>query len=556
MNEVISLKNTNCKDCYKCIRNCHVKAISFSEGQAHIVASECILCGQCYVSCPHDAVEIRSDFHRIRTAMRAGKKIYASLAPSFITDFEVGGIEDMTDGLKKLGFDVVEETAMGAEVVSKEYDRIMEKGEQSIIITSACPTVNNLIQKHHPMVLPHLARVLSPMQAHGKMIREKDPNAFIVFIGPCIAKKAEADETKYIDAALTFDELRQWLTNEKVTLQRRNIESDGQRARLYPTLGGLLKTVHPTNGYRLMAIDGVEDCLGVFRELESGSGRLNKVFIEMSACEGSCINGPAICDHMQARISGHLSVSEFAGEQEYGLDMPGGVSQTFATKGIRRIMPGNEAIRSVLNRMGKTSPDKELNCGSCGYATCRDKAIAICQGKAEIGMCLPFLKEKAESFSDKIISSTPNAIFVLNEDLIVQQINKAAMKLFKLTSPEDIVQAPIVRLLDPSDYLNVVLSGRGSVNKRRYIAEYKIFVEETIIYDKQYKILISIMRDVTEQERSRAADQELRKQTVEITDNVINKHMRVVQEIASLLGETTAETKIALTKLKDAIKHE
>ena len=556
MNEVISLKNANCKDCYKCIRNCHVKAISFSEGQAHIVASECILCGQCYVTCPHEAVEIRSDVHRIRTAMRTGKKIYASVAPSFITDFEVGGIADMTEGLKKLGFDVVEETAMGAEVVSKEYDRMMERGDRSVIIASCCPAIANLIQKHHPMILPHLAPVLSPMQAHGKLIREKDPNAFIVFIGPCVAKKAEADESQYIDACLTFDELRQWMVNEKVTFFRRTIETNGQRARLYPTIGGLVQTVHPTNGYRTMAIDGVEDCQGVFRELESGNGRLKKVFIEMSACEGSCINGPAICDHMLARVGGHLAVTEYAGDQEYGVDIPGGVSCTFKTKGIRRIMPGNEAIRSVLNRMGKTTPDKELNCGSCGYPTCRDKAIAICQGKAEIGMCLPFLKEKAESFSDKIISSTPNAIFVLNEDLIVQQINKAAMKLFKLTSPEDIVQAPIVRLLDPSDYLNVVLSGRGSVNKRRYIAEYKIFVEETIIYDKQYRILISIMRDVTEQERARAADQEIRKQTVEITDNVINKHMRVVQEIASLLGETTAETKIALTKLKDAIKHE
>ena len=248
---------------------------------------------------------------------------------------------------------------------------------------------------------------------------------------------------------------------------------------------------------------------------------------------------------------------EFAGDEEFGAEAPkGGIGTTHKTKGIRRVLPGGDAIQAVLNRMGKTSPDKELNCGSCGYATCRDKAIAICQGKAEIGMCLPFLKEKAESFSDKIISSTPNAIMVLDEDLIVQQINQAAMKMFKLTSPDDILHTPIVRLLDPSDYLNAVLSGRGSVNKRRYIAEYKMFVEETIIYNKQYKVLISIMRDVTAQERARAVDQDLRKQTIEITDNVINKHMRVVQEIASLLGETTAETKIALTKLKDAIDHE
>ncbi len=556
MNEVITLNKANCKDCYKCIRTCPVKAISFAENRAQIITNDCILCGQCYVVCPQNAKEIRPDVHKVQDAIKAGKKIYASLAPSFIADFDVGGVADMAEGLMKLGFDVVEETAIGAEAVSKEYDRMMEKGEQSVIISSCCPTINNLIQKYHPAVLPYLAPVVSPMVAHCKMIREKDPDAYIVFVGPCVSKKGEGDESQYVDAVLTFDEIRRWMADEKVVLQRTNVESAGQKARLYPTISGLVRTIHPTNGYRTMAIDGVDDCRSVFRELESGNPRLKKVFIEMSACEGSCINGPAIADHVQTRVAGHLALEEFAGEEEYGVDMPGEVGATFKSKGVRRILPGSEAIQAVLNRMGKTTPDKEFNCGCCGYPTCRDKAIAVCQGKAEIEMCLPFLKEKAESFSDTIISSTPNAIMVLNEDLVVQQINQAAMKLFKLTSPDDIVQAPIVRLLDPSDYLNAVLSGRGSVNKRRYIAEYKIFVEETIIYNKQYRVLISIMRDVTEQERARAVDQDIRRQTVEITDNVINKHMRVVQEIASLLGETTAETKIALTKLKDAIEHE
>ncbi len=556
MNEVISLNKANCKDCYKCIRTCPVKAISFTENQAQIISAECIQCGQCYVVCPQNAKEVRYDVGKVQEAIRAGKKVYVSMAPSFIADFEVGGIEDMAEGLKKLGFYAVEETAVGAEIVSKEYDRIMAEEKQSVIISSCCPAINFLIQKHHPTIIPYLAPVLSPMQAHCKLIKEKDPEAFTVFIGPCVAKKGESDESDFVDIALTFDELRGWMAEEKVVLTRKNIEENGQKARLYPTIGGLERTIHPTNGYRTMAVDGIDDCRSIFKELESGNSRFKKVFIEMSACEGSCVNGPAIRDHVQERLSGQLAVEEFAGEEEYGQTLEGSVNTTFKTKGIRRIMPGGEAIQNVLNRMGKTTPDKELNCGCCGYPTCRDKAIAVCLGKAEIGMCLPFLKEKAESFSDTIISSTPNAIMVLNEDLVVQQINQAAMKMFKLTSPDDILQAPIVRLLDPSDYLNAVLSGRGSVNKRRYIAEYKIYVEETIIYNKQYKILISIMRDVTAQERANAADQELRRQTVEITDNVINKQMRVVQEIASLLGETTAETKIALTKLKDAIGNE
>ena len=172
MNEVLSLKKSNCKDCYKCIRNCPVKAISFAEDQAQIIPSECILCGQCFVVCPQNAKEIRQDTSKVRAAIGAGKKVYASIAPSFITDFEVGGIEDMAKALYALGFTAVEETAIGAEIVSKEYDRMMERGEQPVIISSCCPTVNSLIQKYHPTVLPYLAHVLSPMQAHGKLIRE------------------------------------------------------------------------------------------------------------------------------------------------------------------------------------------------------------------------------------------------------------------------------------------------------------------------------------------------------------------------------------------------
>ena len=216
----------------------------------------------------------------------------------------------------------------------------------------------------------------------------------------------------------------------------------------------------------------------------------------------------------------------------------------------------SEAIQAVLNQMGKTTPDKELNCGCCGYPTCRDKAIAVCQGKAVVEMCLPFLKEKAESFSDKIIGNTPNAIIVMDEDLVVQQINRAAVRMFKLKDANDILHEHIVRILNPGDYQNIITSALHTTTRMHYLADYELYVDETILYDRQYHIVISLMRDVTEQETLRGQDAELRRQTVEITDKVIEKQMRVVQEIASLLGETTAETKIALTKLKDAMAHE
>ncbi|MEG0541189.1 MAG: (Fe-S)-binding protein, partial [Angelakisella sp.] len=205
---------------------------------------------------------------------------------------------------------------------------------------------------------------------------------------------------------------------------------------------------------------------------------------------------------------------------------------------------------------GKTKPEHELNCSACGYNTCRDKAVAVYFGKADLSMCLPFLKEKAESFSDNIINNTPNSIIVLNEELEVQQINRAAKKLMNIRSALDVLGEQVIRILDPKIFIDVRDSGRGVRDQRVYLAEYKRYVEQTVIYDRDYRILICIMRDITDEEDQRARREEIHRCTVEIADRVVEKQMRVVQEIASLLGETAAETKIALTKLKGSISDE
>ena len=219
-------------------------------------------------------------------------------------------------------------------------------------------------------------------------------------------------------------------------------------------------------------------------------------------------------------------------------------------------MPSEEEIRDVLRQMGKMKPSQELNCGSCGYDTCREKAIAVCQGKAEISMCLPYLKDKAENFSDTIFRNTPNGLIVLNEKLEVQQINKAAQKILNLRSPADILGDQVVRIMEPGDFIDVLNSGKSLHNKRTYLAEYEKYVDETIVYDREYRLLVGILRDVTEEETQREKKEDISRQTVEIADRVVDKQMRIVQEIASLLGETAAETKIALTKLKESISDE
>ena len=213
-------------------------------------------------------------------------------------------------------------------------------------------------------------------------------------------------------------------------------------------------------------------------------------------------------------------------------------------------------INAVLRQMGKFKPAHELNCGSCGYNTCREKAAAICQGKAEISMCLPFLKEKAESFSDTIVNSSPNGLIVLNENLEVQQINKAAREIMNIRYASDVLGDYVIRILDPTVFETVLKTGRGVSNQRVYLAEYKRYVEQTVVYDRDSHLLIGIMRDVTAEEEQRERKENISRQTIEVADKVVDKQMRIVQEIASLLGETAAETKIALAKLKESISDE
>ena len=558
MQDILSLNKNNCADCYKCIRDCSVKAITFANDTAEIVHGDCILCGRCYVTCPQKAKQVRSDIHLVKDAIRAGKRVVCSLAPSFIANFRIRSLSVIAQVLESLGFAEVQETAIGAQLVSEEYARIMREGRQQVLISSCCPAINRLIQKFYPTMLPYLAKVLTPMEAHCKLIKEQQEDAFTVFIGPCIAKKLEGDKSPYVDVVLTFDELADWFAEENISLPYDHVDplSEGAVARLYPATGGVLKATAKVQGYRRIAIDGVDNCRGVFEELENNE--FGKVFIEMSACEGSCVNGPCIRDHAERRLKGAMRVDTFAGSGEtpFRVDHEMNIRADYPFTGGNRRKFGHDAIQDMLYKMGKTSPEKELNCGSCGYKTCRDKAVAILEGKAKIEMCLPFLKEKAESFSDTIIRNTPAAIIVMDENLLVQQINPSALKMFHIARAQDVLHQHVVSILDPAPYQQIVNAALFSQSSKHYLHEHKLYVDETILYDRQYHVVITLIRDITEQEKLRMQGAEMKQQTVEIADKVIEKQMRIVQEIASLLGETTAETQIALTRLKDAMAHE
>ena len=558
MSNCLTLKKSNCKNCYKCIRHCPVKSIRFSGNQAHIINNECILCGHCFVVCPQNAKEIVDETEKAKVLLQSGAPVYVSIAPSFVANYDGVGIGAVRKALQKLGFADVEETALGATIVKTEYERMLREDGRDVIITSCCHSINLLIQKYFPAELPYLADVLSPMQAHCTDIKRRHPEAKTVFIGPCVAKKDEAAYYEgIVDAVLTFEELTNWLKAEGIELEQQMDHDEESRARFFPTTGGILKTMaQDAPGYTYMALDGVDNCIAALREIEQG--HIHHCFIEMSACIGSCVGGPVMEKYHRSPVRDYQAVADFAGPRDFEVEQPDRFAVRKAFTAIERKAPApSEAeIQSILRQMGKFKPSDELNCGSCGYNTCREKAVAIIQGKAEISMCLPYLKDKAESFSDNIVNNTPNGLIVLNENLEVQQINNAARKIMNIRSASDVLGEPVIRILDPKIYMDVLKNGRGVRDMRTYLAEYQKYIEQTVVYDKDYHLLISIMRDVTDEETEREKKENISRQTVEIADKVVDKQMRIVQEIASLLGETAAETKIALTKLKESISDE
>ncbi len=554
----LSLKKSNCKNCYKCIRNCPIKSIRISGNQAHTIDEECILCGRCYAVCPQNATQIVSEVEKVKMLLMGGEPVVVSLAPSFVANYDGCGIETMREAIMKLGFADVQETAQGATMVKTEYERIIREDGRDIIISSCCHSVNLLIQKYYPSLIGLIAEIDSPMLAHCKEIKRRNPLAKTVFIGPCIAKKDEAERYgDIVDAVLTFEELTAWLKESDIEI-RREMDSDNKsKARLFPTTGGVLKTMDKSDPtYKYIAIDGIEKCVLALDEIMKGN--VHKCFIEMSACRGSCVNGPIMERHNHVPLKDWLAVANYAGFEDFEVYQPSpeDMKKAFDPIDPNKQFPTEEEILSILRQMGKRRPADELNCGSCGYNSCREKAIAIYQGKAEISMCLPYLKDKAESFSDHIINNTPNGIIVLNANLEVQQINKTARKILNIRSASDVMGEPVVRILDPQIFANVRDTGRTIEDQRIFLAEYGRYVEQTVSYDRDYNIVLCIMRDVTDEEKEKEKKEALNLHTVEVADRVIEKQMRVVQEIASLLGETAAETKIALAKLKESIENE
>lgn len=552
----LDFKDAKCKDCFKCLRECPVKAIRYENHQAKIIEQRCILCGRCTLVCPQNAKQVHSELDDVLALLSSGRKVVASLAPSFVSSFDTQDLDVMKEALFALGFAEVEETAVGAKAVTEEYARLLGTGEFKNFITSACPAVNRMISIYYPDALKYLAPVPSPMVAHARMLKKRDPDAAIVFIGPCIAKKREAAESGIIDGVLTFEELNTVFAQKNIDLckieAKRHAEGRELKARYYPIPRGIIKSFYSLPaGYEYVAVDGVERCAEVLDEIDTLSG----LFLELNCCEYACVGGPCRLHVKGGNIKSNENVRKYAAKDMGAA--PAVTEQVDLTEKHPRIIlddfvPSEKDIRAILAKTGKNSPEDELNCGACGYSTCREKAIAVLNGYADIEMCLPYMRSRAESMSYEIIQNTPNGIVLMGDDFKILDINTRAMKLLGITE-HDVRGMLAFDCFDCEEFINAVTRGRNVSKKKVFVNRTKKYIELSIILLQEHKVLFGVMKDITESVEYDEKLNAVKLETLATTDEVIKKQMRVAQEIASLLGETTAETKVALNKLKQTL---
>lgn len=555
---ILEFKKVNCKDCYKCVRYCPVKSIRVKDHAASILAGECILCGNCTIVCPQHAKEDINDVPMIKVLMSKHETVIAIVAPSFAAYFNIS-FETMKSTLKKLGFADVFEVAEGAHVVKNEYERLVAENPDQTWITSSCASVNYYIKRHRPEAAKYLLPVLTPMKALAKILRKRYPEAKFVFIGPCLSKKGEAFENgSGVSAVLLFEELEDWLAEENIVVHEdESFRNQPRLSRLFPMSGGILATMKQEPGINYLPISGFD---GVKQTIEDViDGKLPHCFIEMNFCKGGCVGGPSFRRKELGTLRGAVKTRQAAGttiyDEDYSVPETLDYSTTFQTKRVFRLEPTKAQIEAVLRQMDKFSPEDELNCGMCGYSTCREKARAVLFGKAEIDMCMPYIRKRAENYAGKIIDSVPSGILAIDMSLNISQANPAACDIFGVDATS-LVGQPIGTILDENDFVNLLASDEDTLMTSIYLPDYGLYLDETLQVNRDANLIICILKNVTEEKTRHRRAMQKRQQTAAIADEIVEKQLRMVHEIASLLGETASETKIAISDLKESVMME
>lgn len=535
----IRVRQGLCRNCYACIRTCAVKATSIRQGQASILEEDCLACGACLAVCPQKAREIRCDEHALHNLLRGTAPVWASLAPS--AALGPYSMPEWSGKLAALGFAGVSLTSWGASAVALAYADLARR--DGWVLSTACPAAVKLTQRFFPKLARFLAGVSSPMVTHAAWLKQKY-GCRVVFIGPCAAKKYEAARSSQVDVALTFPEVLRLDAGLAGPLDA-HLSFAGQGLMHFPLSGGLADQVDAP----VLALDGMDELLKFLARVERGDV-VPKGIVEMSACRGSCLGGAAAFRPELSLAEKRAMLLELRQAAEHEARV---VARAYAPE-AKRAQADEQSVLAALAQLGKTEPALEYNCGACGYHTCREKAVAVALGRAEPEMCLPFMRAQAESLSNLILASTPNAIVVVDRDLCVQEWNAAAERMFGV--PAHSAKGKRVGEFLPEEHFVAALSTLEPAEGIKLSPAPALMTDLSVVPVKGGDLVMGIYADITEMEEQSQALAKLREETIAKAQEVINKQMRVAQDIASLLGETTAESKMLLLKLMRVVQGE
>ncbi|MFA6358425.1 MAG: [Fe-Fe] hydrogenase large subunit C-terminal domain-containing protein [Candidatus Omnitrophota bacterium] len=555
--QVVFTLTARCRDCYRCVRVCPVKAIRMHHGQAYVDEERCIACGTCIRECPQQAKTFRSDVEVVKRMLAGGAKVAVSLAPSFAAAFNKWQRERLASALRRLGFSYIGQTSRGAYQVAQATYRSV-KNKQGFCIATACPALINYVERYQPQLIEYLVPVASPMVVHCRILKEKlGKDTKTVFIGPCIAKKSEAQwkqARQAVDAVLTFIELKDWLDSAGIDLasceESSFDEEPVEMANYFPLPGGLLKTAGVSDDglqVEVMQVSGPQQVKSILEAVPKNNRYL---LIEPLFCNQGCINGPAMDtdDNVFKRRQELLDYChQYAKESMKPLADDKILNAEFGQVGNFCVAVSEDKIQAVFEQTGKSDPSQQLNCGACGYDSCRQKAIAVIQGMAEAEMCIPYMRRLAECKTDRIIGTSPNGIVILNQDLRIINMNKAFKKFFGCM--DTALGKHISFLLDPASFEKVASGLLECLVETVEFSQYNLSCHQLIYALREEKQFVGIFVDISGLRDNEHKLRQIKDQTVQQAKELLEHQIRMAQNIAQFLGENTAKSEELVNKL-------
>lgn len=571
----IYTEQTECQDCYKCVRQCPAKAIRVEKGHAMVIPELCVMCGHCVTNCPSHAKRVRDDLSRAQQLLSLKEKVIVSIAPSFISEFPEYSKEQLIAALKKIGFWGVSETALGADLVSEQIAKDLKEASknskgQRLFLSSACPSVVEYIKHFLPSLSCCITDRASPLLAHSRFLKETYGDKIgVVFVGPCIAKKRESDIWRITDVSITFNDLRRWFAEAEInpTTLKINPEEDvfiptrAGKGALYPVDGGMIASIKrydDLQDVRFMTMTGLNEIDISLRGLDQSELK-EPLFIELLSCVGGCINGPTTTKNQSLAIK-RVNLVDYASSSP---EIPDNITKkgkvdlsgTLPITDTREDIHSDEEIRTALRSVGKYTREDELNCACCGYDTCREFAEAMLDNRAEKTMCLSYMRKLAQKKANGLVQAIPSGVLVADKHMKIVECNMNFAKLMG----SDVVEmydakpglegADLTRIASFHRFFADVLAINGPDVIEREVREGKKIFHVTVFAIEKEECAGGVIEDIT-------APQIQKHRIVSQARKVIDKNLSVVQKIAFLLGENAAETESMLNSIIDSFSEE